>query len=68
MLTGLLTTPLPAYADFAQAADKIRDSVVTVMLEKRMGTGFVVNADGYILTNKHVVDKATSATVKLANG
>ena len=67
LLALLAACPL-AHADFAQAADKIRDSVVTVMLEKRMGAGFVVNADGYILTNKHVVDKATSATVKLANG
>ena len=67
LLALLVACPL-AHADFAQAADKIRDAVVTVKLEKRMGTGFVVNAEGYILTNKHVVDKATTATVKLANG
>ncbi|MCE5237049.1 S1C family serine protease [bacterium] len=67
LLTLLCACPL-AHADFAQAADKIRDAVVTVMLEKRMGTGFIVNGEGYVLTNKHVLDKATKATVKLANG
>ena len=67
LLALLAACPL-VHADFAQAADKIRDSVVTVMLEKRMGTGFVVNGDGYIVTNKHVLSKATAATVKLANG
>lgn len=67
LLTLLCACPL-AHADFAQAADKIRDAVVTVMLEKRMGTGFIVNGEGYVLTNKHVLDKATEATVKLANG
>jgi len=67
LLTLLCACPL-AHADFAQAADKIRDAVVTVMLEKRMGTGFIVNGEGYVLTNKHVLDKATQATVKLANG
>jgi putative serine protease PepD len=32
------------------------------------GSGFVVNADGQIVTNEHVVDGATSITVKFWNG
>ena len=68
LLPALLLAALPAHADFAGAADRIRDSVVTVAVEKRMGTGFVVNGEGYVLTNKHVLDSATQATVKLANG
>lgn len=68
LLPALALAALPAHADFAQAADRIRDSVVTVSVEKRMGTGFVVNGEGYVLTNKHVLDTATQATVKLANG
>lgn len=30
------------------------------------GTGFIVGADGYILTNNHVIDKATSVKVRIA--
>src|ERR1035437_5094303 len=32
------------------------------------GTGFIINSDGQILTNNHVVQGATQLTVKLANG
>src|SRR5262249_12239814 len=32
---------------------------------RSLGTGFVVDKAGYILTNHHVVDKATKITVRL---
>lgn len=32
---------------------------------RSLGTGFVVDKGGYILTNRHVVDKATKITVRL---
>ncbi|MBI4486826.1 MAG: trypsin-like peptidase domain-containing protein, partial [Acidobacteria bacterium] len=32
------------------------------------GTGFIIDADGSILTNQHVIDRAERITVKLADG
>lgn len=32
-----------------------------------MGTGFIISADGYVLTNHHVVDGADSVKVKLSD-
>lgn len=33
-----------------------------------LGSGFIISADGEIVTNHHVVENATSVTVKLADG
>jgi len=36
--------------------------------QRGLGSGFVVNADGYVVTNNHVVDGATEIRVKFADG
>lgn len=36
--------------------------------ERSLGTGFLISADGYIITNEHVVDGADEIKVKLADG
>ncbi|MFA7060118.1 MAG: Do family serine endopeptidase [Pedobacter sp.] len=36
--------------------------------EQSLGTGFIVSADGYILTNNHVVNGADEVMVKLSDG
>jgi serine protease Do len=35
---------------------------------RNMGTGFIINPDGYIVTNNHVVEGAGEIQVKLADG
>ena len=35
---------------------------------RAMGSGFIINPNGYIVTNNHVVDGATQITVKLSDG
>ena len=35
---------------------------------RSLGSGFIINANGYIVTNHHVVDGATQVRVKLADG
>ncbi len=36
--------------------------------QKSLGSGFVISADGYIVTNHHVVDGADKLTVKMPDG
>ena len=35
---------------------------------RSLGSGFIINPSGYVLTNNHVTDKATEIHVKLADG
>jgi S1-C subfamily serine protease len=47
---------------------RVKPSVAYIETTIGAGSGVVVGADGYILTNAHVVSGVNSATVKLANG
>ncbi len=65
----------------ADISDKVSPSVVSIVTSTKVasyfgqtydsaaaGTGIIVSNDGYILTNKHVVEGATSVTVVLYDG
>ena len=66
--------------DLTAVVAAVRDSVVTITSEgfssrgfaqipsSGVGSGVVLTADGYILTNKHVVAGSQSLTVELADG
>lgn len=38
------------------------------VIQRATGSGFIVSQDGYILTNHHVIDGATTVTVRLLDG
>ena len=65
----------------AEIVDKVSESVVSIVTEVKTtsyfgysstgqaaGTGVIVSSDGYILTNKHVIDGATKISVVLDDG
>ena len=66
--------------DLPAVVAAVRDSVVTITSEgvsarglvdipsTGVGSGIVLTADGYILTNKHVVSGSQSLSVELADG
>jgi serine protease Do len=69
-----------APADLPQVVAAVRDSVVTITSEgfssrgfnqipsTGVGSGIVLTADGYVLTNRHVVEGSQALTVELADG
>ena len=72
------TSPLP---DIADVVAKIKPSVVAINTElvtydifnrpytqKGAGSGWIIDEDGLIVTNNHVVEGATTITVTLADG
>lgn len=63
----------PAILDaFSEAVisvvERVSPSVVHVSDERGGASGFVITPDGYVLTNAHVVEKATAADVTLHDG
>ena len=68
-------------ADLSPIVEKIQDTVVEVYTEAVVynrfygeyitsgaGSGVILSQDGYIVTNNHVIDKATNIKVKTADG
>jgi len=73
-------TTAPSAPELTSVVASVRDSVVTITSEgysargfgqipsTGVGSGVILTADGYILTNRHVVAGSQSLTVELADG
>jgi putative serine protease PepD len=68
------TAPLSVANVYKRAAPGVVEITVTTGSSplggsaQAQGSGFVYDSDGHIVTNDHVVDGATSVSVRLANG
>jgi serine protease Do len=64
-----LTTPAPNWVEIAKA---VKPAVVNVNARRDggrgMGSGFIINPDGYVVTNNHVVEDADTVRLKLSDG
>jgi S1-C subfamily serine protease len=80
VVSGASAAPAASAEDLPTVVAAVRNSVVTITEQgfssrgfsqipsTGVGSGIVLTADGYILTNKHVVAGSQSLTVELADG
>jgi len=80
-ISNLPTTATVAESDTAKVITAVSPSVVSIMTETSTrnffgqqsvssgaGTGFILSHDGYVVTNKHVIDNSGRITVVLSDG
>lgn len=53
--------------DFSSVIDQVIKGVVSVVTDRSAGSGFVVNSQGYIVTNWHVIQESSSVEVHSFN-
>ena len=60
--------PLEDGAASPEALEAFKNSVVVISTDTSTGTGIIFTKDGYIVTNHHVIEAASSVQVILYNG
>ena len=68
MGVGTETTSQVGEESWVEVAEQVTPSVVLIRSNRGQGSGFLVDANGTIGTNEHVIDDVTQLTVTLASG
>lgn len=58
-------TTLPSLADIVQ---RVSPAVVSLVAAKGLGSGFVIEPSGYVVTNNHVIQGSTQVDVRFGDG
>jgi serine protease Do len=53
---------------FIDLYNRVNPGVVSVYMTSGGGSGFIIDADGYIVTNNHVIAEGGPITIRFANG
>lgn len=56
------------FKDFSEVIDEVLPSVVSVKTNIGVGSGFIIDSGGYIVTNYHVINGASAASVITSEG
>jgi hypothetical protein len=62
------TTAVQSAGSWVSTVEVVSKSVVTIETDKGLGTGFIVRADGTLITNFHVIKDANAIIVRLETG
>ncbi|MDD4874393.1 MAG: trypsin-like peptidase domain-containing protein [Dehalococcoidales bacterium] len=58
--------------DWTEVAEKIKPSIIMILVEKDgemyTGSGVIITSDGWVLTNRHVLDDADAIIILMSNG
>ena len=75
--SGFSPSAKSSFPDFTELVEEIQPGIVSIQVDvvrwgrvaaRSGGSGFIIDDEGYILTNHHVIDKGDRVTVKLHNG
>jgi len=58
----------PRLPDYVAVVAKVKPSVVAIKTDTAAGSGWIINQDGIIVTNNHVVTGAKTVTITLDDG
>ncbi|MFN8405074.1 MAG: trypsin-like peptidase domain-containing protein [Anaerolineales bacterium] len=62
------SAPLPADGSLAALYQQVIPGVVAVRTEQGLGSGFVFDNEGHIVTNQHVIDGVSEVEIAFASG